>query len=162
MTLDYTTDTPALSADDVTMISTDIWACFLGAGEDLLPAWEPRSTGDDGFVATVGITGEWNGHIILELTGPAGVRAAETMVGAADLAAEEISDAVGELVNMVGGNIKGLVPAPSQMGLPLVFRGAGAPSPGRDLLSTLVCEFDWLGEPVRVSVWETTSHSEEG
>ncbi len=158
----YDTEHSGLHPDEITQISTDIWACFLGAGEDFLPAWEPRDTGVDGYVASVGITGEWNGHVILELTSVAGVRAGKAMIGLDEVSAEEVNDAVGELVNMVGGNLKGLVPAPSQMGLPIVFKGSGAPAPGRDIVSTVVCDFDWLGEPVRVTVWETTPHDSEG
>ena len=41
-----------------------------------------------------------------------------------EVSADEVADAVGELTNMVGGNIKSLLPEPSLLSLPTVSRGA--------------------------------------
>ena len=84
------------------------------------------------------------------------------MVGTPDVGPGEVTDAVGELVNMVGGNLKGLVLAPSQLGLPLVVKGSIEPAPGRDVLFSCVADFDWVGHPVRVSVWEYAPTGPEG
>ena len=35
----------------------------------------------------------------------------------------EINDAIGEVANMIGGNVKALMPAPSQLSLPTVTTG---------------------------------------
>jgi len=62
----------------------------------------------------------------------------------------DVADAVGELVNMVGGNIKSLMPGPSVLSLPAVAAGRAAHPSG----ATEIARFDgvWAGEPVRVAV----------
>lgn len=145
---------PDLTLDAVLSVSTDVWSCFLGAGEELQQAWEPPGPRGPGYVASVAVSGEWNGHVILELDEDAARRAARAMVGVEEVSAADVTDAVGELVNMIGGNLKGLVPTPSRLGLPLVVRGSGEPAPGRDVLFTCTADLDWAGSPVRVSVWE--------
>jgi len=161
MTIHLDAVTPVLAVDDVVAIAADVWACYLGDADSLGRSMA-RIGGVSGYVATIGITGTWNGHVILELSSVAAVRAARAMVATDDVSSADISDALGELVNMVGGNIKGLVPQPSALGLPLVFHGAGVPALGRDVVSTCVADLDWLGEPLRISVWESAQTGTEG
>lgn len=154
------------TGEDVAAIAADVWTCFVGDPDCLLPAASAGSTplgvGREGYVATVGITGTWTGHVILELSPDAAERAARAMLATDRVSADDVSDALGELVNMVGGNIKGLVPQPSALGLPLVFEAAGAPAIGRDVASVCIADLDWLGEPLRISVWESARTSTEG
>jgi chemotaxis protein CheX len=42
----------------------------------------------------------------------------------ADATLDEVRDAMGEIANMVGGNLKGLLPGPSRLSLPAVTEGA--------------------------------------
>ncbi len=82
--------------------------------------------------------------------------AAEAMFDAdpGSLSEQEVSDALGELTNMVGGNIKSLVPAPSKLSLPSVSEDVNytVRVPGAVLLSrvALLCS----DAPVLVSVWK--------
>ena len=160
--LDVCSSAPDLTLDAVVAISTDVWACFLGADQELVPAFEPRGAAGTGYVSSVTVAGAWNGHVILELTEEAALRAARAMVGTDDVAAGEVTDAVGELANMIGGNLKGLVLAPSQLGLPLVVKGSIEPAPGRDVVFSCTADFDWVGTPVRVSVWEYAPTGPQG
>jgi hypothetical protein len=59
---------------------------------------------------------------------------------------EEIADALGELANVVGGNVKAVLPGPSTLGLPEV---GAAPEAGSD-----VCRVDllWRGQSLTISV----------
>ena len=61
--------------------------------------------------------------------------------------AEQTQDALGELTNMVGGNIKALLPVPSRLSLPAVAEGADylALLPGGRVVSEV--NFECLGEP---------------
>ena len=72
---------------------------------------------------------------------------------AAQLDDEQVADALGELTNMIGGNIKSLIPGPGRLSMPTVTVGASStvPMPRAALLSTvsLACE----GLPLTVSVW---------
>ncbi|QCC78154.1 chemotaxis protein CheX [Nocardioides daphniae] len=62
----------------------------------------------------------------------------------------DVVDAVGELVNMVGGNVKSLVPGPSQLSLPLVATGQFAH--GSDQHEIVHLDFVWGDEPVSLTV----------
>lgn len=156
----------ALLGDDVvTSIATDVWDCFLGTGTELplLPAFEPITLEAGHYLAMIAITGAWTGQVVLELAVPAAERAARLMLAVPDesqpVRDADVADAVGELVNMIGGNLKGLVPAPSALSLPLVLRGDVAASSGRTVLTADV-SFSWADDPVRISVWEATPSSE--
>ncbi|HVD28484.1 MAG TPA: chemotaxis protein CheX [Mycobacteriales bacterium] len=57
---------------------------------------------------------------------------------------DEVADALGELTNMIGGNLKSLLPGPSRLSMPAVTVGATTahPAPGAVLVNTvsLACE----------------------
>jgi chemotaxis protein CheX len=83
------------------------------------------------------------------------------MMSEDELAEADVADAVGELANMIGGNIKSLLPGPSALTLPLVRLGGSAlhlPSS----TESVRLELTWQGEPVRVSVWASTNDPQEG
>ncbi len=61
-------------------------------------------------------------------------------------------EAVGELINVVGGNIKGLVPGPSMLSLPSVSEEGQRALPQHLELAQEV-RFSWMAEPVVVTVW---------
>lgn len=105
------------------------------------------------LTAEITLTGDWTGMVRLTC-GPATARSlAATMLGAGPgevLLDEDVEDAVGEVVNVVGGNVKGTLRGSTSLGLPRVAGGAGhgvGPHPGTTgLLLT------WEGEPVLVEV----------
>lgn len=109
-------------------------------------------------VATTGnitISGAWEGSVLLELSNGMDRLLAATMFQLEPdaLGEDEISDAVGELTNMIGGSIKSLLPEPSRLSLPTVVTGRNLSlrMPG----SVLVDDLAGLsqGLPLRVSVW---------
>ncbi len=73
----------------------------------------------------VQIDGAWNGAVMLQCPEPlAGRLAAELFQPQADLPSEDVQDTIGELTNMLAGNIKALLPQPSRISLPAVALGA--------------------------------------
>jgi chemotaxis protein CheX len=67
---------------------------------------------------------------------------------------DETRDALGELTNMMGGNLKALLPGPSRLSLPTVVEESG---PGVDPLGNLPINqiaFECDGELLRVVFWE--------
>lgn len=137
-----------------------MWTCFLGQGDLFVPSYEREDLGTHLLAASVEITGGWSGRVSLDLTATSAEAAAQLMMGRPVVSATDVVDAVGELVNMIGGNLKGLVPAPSALGLPHVSKGTGALPNGRDAVATCTADFLWQGRPVRISVWETSQPSE--
>ncbi len=67
---------------------------------------------------------------------------------------EEVSDAdyvdaVGEIANVVGGNVKALVPDPGPLTLPKV----AATQPTDEATLLFDAPFTWRGRPLVISVW---------
>ncbi len=72
--------------------------------------------------------GAWRGAVVLQCPTQHAYQAAEAMFAAepGSLGPEEVADALGELTNMVGGNLKNLLPQPSVLSIPSVTRGPNA------------------------------------
>lgn len=70
--------------------------------------------------ASVSIQGAWNGSLVVCCSRQLAQRVATTMFQCeADEMREALwSDALGEIANIIGGNVKAMLPAPSQLGLP--------------------------------------------
>ena len=66
------------------------------------------------------------------------------------VAADDLRDALGEVANVIGGNIKGLMPQPGSLTLPVVELDDPAPAGAllweRPLL--------WYQDPVVISMWD--------
>jgi chemotaxis protein CheX len=151
------TDTSALvSAEQIAEIARDVWGSFLAMDLADAPDDDAAATGPT-MTGCVHVSGEWGCSVILETTSSHAQHAAEAMFAAdpGSLSPEEISDALGELTNMVGGNIKGLLPAPSALSLPSVAAGESYTMrvPGA-IPVTRVCLQGPAG-PVRISLWRS-------
>ena len=122
-----------VTRDELRSIMDAIWESLAGDGLPELPAdgdgagdgGTGASSGPDGrprLVGRVEITGQWEGAVTIDCDAELAARIAAVMFGMEDGGAEpdEIRDALGELANMAGGNIKSLLPAPSQLSLPTV------------------------------------------
>jgi chemotaxis protein CheX len=144
------------SDEQIVGITQDVWGSFTGkaiqvAGDEAMP---------DGGQVTVGwvaVTGDWQGCVLLACPTRLARTAASAMfdLPAEKLTDEEVADALGELTNMIGGNLKSLLPGPSHLSMPAVTVGASYPHrmPRAVLVNTvsLACE----GLPLTVSVWQT-------
>jgi len=142
-------------SDDIVAITADVWSCFLG--EDVHPLPDASAgLGDDSYLASIGIMGAWGGHVLLELPLAGAELAAKRMLGIETVTMLEVVDALGELSNMVGGNIKSLLPMPCHLGLPMVVQGTVAPAAGSDTVEICRAYLGWADSTVRVSVWART------
>jgi chemotaxis protein CheX len=140
-----------------------VWASYLDpAGErPLVVDGEPEpGAGTADVVATVAISGAWDGRVLLSFSPFAAKYAAAALLGI-DAATEEVGDdevvdAVGELANIIGGSVKALMPQPTALSLPAVSR---TPFPD---LGHEVCRVagTWMGEPVSVAVHEVAVYAE--
>ena len=149
---------PTFAADDVRTVTGDVWDACLAS------AWEPLEDGTreplDGevVVAQIRIVGDWSGAVALELSDAAAMTAAQVMLHADEVDSDEVADAVGELVNIIGGNLKSLLPTPSKLSLPQVAHVPG-PAATDGVLAEHCrvehCRVDlsWGTRPVRVRVW---------
>ncbi len=106
--------------DELKQFSQMVWQSILGL--DVKPSDRPFDPGENHAEGCVQITGAWRGVVTLSCPGELARRVTEIMFhlepGKAE--SEEIQDAVGELANMVGGNLKALMPPPCELSLPIV------------------------------------------
>lgn len=143
---------PAVSVEDVVSVTQEVWSALLGLdldpdGTSAVPS--PSITG------CVQITGEWEGAVLLSCSEAFARTATEAMFMTDEVTDDDIIDAVGELTNMVGGNVKSLLPGPSQLSVPSVASGEKytVHVPGTTRLHELVlgCGVD----PISVSIWHS-------
>jgi chemotaxis protein CheX len=118
-----------LDEGDLTMIVEGIFAELLGLG--VQPAQVPAEPGDGRLVGLVRIGGAWQGTVSVACGRELAVRIATAMLGREPRGEAEVADAIGEIANMTGGNVKALLPGPSVLSLPEVAAAAAAAVGGR-------------------------------
>lgn len=106
--------------DHLVAIAGDVSLTMLGTAFEPAPGAEP---GKPGLTACVQINGEWQGALLVKCSMAAASAMTRLLLRTEHIDAAEVRDALGELANMIGGNIKALVPGPSQLSLPAVVEG---------------------------------------
>jgi len=166
MTIDHDTaaDIPSaaatapVDADGLAEVVTFVWEVFVGGDIAYLPS-EASTSGksniDDGVCASISIGGCWTATIIARVSDELAMHIAACLLGMAhsELDDELINDALGELANVVGGNIKGLLASEgSSLTLPMVGRSPQTISgPHR----TMLAEFDVDGHAMTWEIHES-------
>jgi len=134
---------------DLADITNTIWATLfehaLERGDDDLVGAESTVT------SIVHIEGAWQGAVILRCPQLLGATLTSEMLGGDSAPTfDDIRDALGELTNMVAGNLKAMLPAPSSISLPAVVLGSDyeVDVPGASVIArvSFVCD----GQPVVV------------
>lgn len=136
-----------LDQADLAELLTQVWASYVDE-QPLLPAVE---TTPADWTASVAVNGVWHGSVVVELSDPAAREIATLMLDTENIETDEMLDAIGELANIIGGNVKSLMPEPSVLALPTVVCGSMR-HPGE-----LVCSLpvQWHGHPVHVQMFRT-------
>jgi hypothetical protein len=119
------------------------------------PESDPPKTTDLPLLgAAVRITGKWEGMVALTASRSLAAKCTAIMHQRQpdDLSEGEVRDGWGELTNMVGGNLKALVPPESRLSLPEIREatGYGWTEPGLRVLNQLT--FACLGQRIRLCV----------
>ncbi len=98
--------------------------------------------------ASVTIQGTTNAIVTVDCSADLARRLGAAMFSAepSSLSDEEVGDALGEIANIIGGNIKALLPGPSRLGLPELQSEVMAPPSSVIILQAFEC----AGEPFRV------------
>jgi hypothetical protein len=130
-------------------IADESWLALVGEEEFLVPAPEPLPA--DVVSSWVRVSGPWNGTVVLTAGRETATELTRCLLrGHAPevLDAEDVTDAMGELANVIGGNVKGVLPAPSLLGLPEVGE---APAPA-DPADVVRIDVTWRGRPLSIAV----------
>lgn len=146
-----------LSQETLVDLTSQLWCALLVDGEALspTPAGGHRLQLRDTIIATVDITGTPSARVELACS-PAlarAVAAAMFATGEDALEHDAVFDAVGELVNIVGGNVKALVDGEASLSLPALRIEAGLAD--LDAENTCIATFLWRDEPLVVRVAKT-------
>ena len=136
--------------DDILTVARTLGESFLEAPLD--PVFGPPPEGADTQGSRVDVTGAFCGSVVVGCSEPLARRLAAQMFGLAEasVSADEINDAIRELANVVAGNLKILMPPPSEIGLP---KDIGDLS-GEDQFLVNRMSFMCAGEPLVISVHE--------
>lgn len=101
------------------------WDSVLQLPVEEADGFDGGTSGAPAFAGVVTISGAWEGAVGVHIEENLGRRAASIMFASDPSAAtrQDVEDALAELTNMVGGNLKALLPTPCQLGLPVVVEG---------------------------------------
>ncbi len=141
----------SVSTEDLGQIVEEVLTAFL---PDLSPA-NPEDDEPTTVAAIVHISGTWTGSVVVSCSDDLASRTAASMLEAepSGLTGEDISDAMGEVANMIGGGVKSMMPEPSVLSLPVVAFGGGqnfVPGTIEVQSGRWTCD----GRPLRVTVLE--------
>lgn len=151
----------AVAADPTQIIAVaqEVFAALVDDGERVVRERGPVHTTDDDVCAWVDMTrpGEATGVRTSVRMNPDGadllVRALLRMDASEQVSAEDLADAFGEIANVVGGNLKSLLPEHAALSLPTVSV-AGAVVGGSPALAEVTLE--WRGCALGVSLSEVS------
>ncbi|MFN8706967.1 MAG: chemotaxis protein CheX, partial [Planctomyces sp.] len=111
-----------MSIDAITLqqVVNDVCTGMLGLNVE--PSETVSCDEPDAVSAVIRISGDWNSLVQVLAPRSTAKVIASTMFSMTEdeLTEAEIADAVGEIVNMVGGNLKGIVQGDSSLSLPCV------------------------------------------
>lgn len=105
--------------DEINDVTEQVWSQFLG-----IPITASAEVhGEAECAASISIEGAWNGAVIVACSRRLARHAAASMFCCPVSEIDEASwrDTLNEVANIMGGNIKALLPGPSSLGLPEAF-----------------------------------------
>lgn len=137
---------PIECEEEIRQFVTDIWSTFLNM--KVAPTetpFKPKGNGNT-LAGCVQITGEWQGSVTLYAPKEIGKKIAATMYGLseAEVVDKQVQDVIGEITNVLAGNIKSILPAPCSISLPCVaITDFNLHHPGSEMLTAV--NFDCEG-----------------
>ncbi len=142
---------PISSAPDEALVLAaieQVWGSMLFATAEPWPADRP-AVFETGLQAQIELRGEWNGRLVLTCDSVVAHQIAGAMLGLGpedELEEPDVHDAVGEVLNVVGGSVKGALPGTSALGLPGVAAVTAVPARAESFVVS------WGDAPVYVQI----------
>jgi chemotaxis protein CheX len=140
---------------EVQRVLASIWSSIFQL--DIRPLSEnPPEHDHPAITAFVLVGGAWEGAVMVQCAAALARRSAARMfdVPEDELSREMVNDALGELANMLGGNVKSFIPGACRLSLPAVVNGRdhSVAIPGSRMVKRLA--FVSEGDDVLVSLLE--------
>jgi chemotaxis protein CheX len=145
----------AFDAAQISAIAEDVFAALIDGEPGHLYPSEPASADDlaDPMYAWVDMHADVSGRVLLTVdlaTAHDLARALLRMDAGEPVEDEDLVDAFGEVANVVGGNLKALLPVQGTLTLPRVARTAPS-HPDATVVDRV--PLAWRGQPFDISVW---------
>ncbi len=146
-----------IGPEEVLSIAEDVWCSLVGDCEAILRVPDPPAHLPlDAVSAWVLVVGPWSGSLVLTCAPETAMTLTRAVLRAEEdeeFNTSDVADALGELANVVGGNVKSLLSEPSVLGLPQIGLGVDAPT------GHVVVQLDltWRGQPVCLSLRSAAS-----
>jgi chemotaxis protein CheX len=141
--------------EHICRVTDSIWRSVLGL--TVRPTSQRPTPRARMIGGSIEITGAWHGTVSVHCSPDLARQAAAVIFGVEPTKAtdDQMRDALGELTNMAGGNLKALLPGPSRLLLPAVTESTTRAEPGHGRLVSQVA-FECQGEPLLVALveWE--------
>jgi chemotaxis protein CheX len=147
-----------VNENDLAEMVEQVWESYLDPEglNPLIPTYDENQPSE--VHSSVSITGSWTGHIVYASSTLAARRAAAAFLAMEpdEVAEEDLSDVLGELANIVGGNVKAMLPPGAFLSLPQVVLApeTTARYPSAQRVSGVYGI--WDGEPVSISMWHSS------
>jgi chemotaxis protein CheX len=147
----------SISDEQVVEVAQTVFGTMLSLSAEPFTG-HPSDLGSFQVAGMIHITGGWHGTVLLLCNEQLSRRAASIMLDVSEASATmaDTHDVIAELVNIIGGGIKSLLPGPSTLSLPTVTQGSDfhlhVHWTEQVAAGALVCD----GEPLQVRVLEGT------
>jgi hypothetical protein len=152
-----------VTEENLRAIVEQVWESLLFEA----PSWaDSTGTSEETFASSIDILGDWPARVSLTTATAQAEQITHAMLGLEPTTGElvdveDVTDALAEMVNVVGGNLKALLPTQSSLGLPHAAALSTQPPLGHHLgaLGDPVVRvvFQWRGHPVEVTVRENVA-----
>jgi chemotaxis protein CheX len=153
-----------VNESDLAEMVEQVWESYLDPEgiSPLIPTYDENQPSE--VHSSVSITGSWSGHVVYASSTGAARRAAAAFLAMEpdEVSEEDLSDVLGELANIVGGNVKAMLPPGAFLSLPQVVLAPAAATKYPNAVRISGVYGVWEGEPVSFSMWQSRSDNKEG
>ena len=149
--------------DDLAEMVEQVWQAYLDPEgiNPLIPTYDENQASE--VHSSVSIGGSWSGHVVYASSMVAARRAAAAFLAMEpdEVSQEDLSDVLGELANIVGGNVKAMLPTGAFLSLPQVVLAPASATryPNAERIAGIYGL--WENEPVSFSMWQSRSDKKE-
>lgn len=145
---------PGVVGEEVYAITTDVFTALIDHEPGVLQLWnDPKPELAEPVYSWVDMAGEDASRVLVAAekeTADDVARALLAMEPDEAVSKEDLVDAVGEIANVVGGNLKSLVPHPGKLSLPNVKNAPPEDEQAKFLSEVLM---SWKGRILIISIW---------
>jgi chemotaxis protein CheX len=146
-----------VNENDLAEMVEQVWVSYLDPEgvNPLIPTGDEKQPSE--VHSSVSISGSWTGHVVYASSTAAAKKAAAAFLAmeVGEVSDEDVADVLGELANIVGGNVKAMLPAGALLSLPQVVLAPESATKYPNAARVTGLYGLWEGEPISVSMWQS-------